>query len=72
MAGIEVLGFALWNVNRLDDGPFKCIMYMQGGNPSESVKSMCESIVRDQIAKHTIQQLMTNSRELRDLLRIDL
>jgi len=27
MQGLEVRGFAIWTVNRAEDGPFKCYKY---------------------------------------------
>lgn len=72
MQGLEVEGFAIWSVNREEDGPFKCYKYTQGGDANENVKTMCESIVRNQIANSTLTDVLTNRNLLRDSMKKDL
>ncbi|KAL4455783.1 hypothetical protein ABPG74_003193 [Tetrahymena malaccensis] len=72
MQGLEVSGFAIWSVHREGDGPFKCYKYTQGGNANENVRIMCESILRHQIANHTLTEVLTNRNMLRDSMKVDL
>lgn len=51
MQGVQVDGVAFWTVYRYEDGPFRCYKYMQGGgDANSSVRTMCESIVRNEMA----------------------
>ncbi|CAL6107764.1 SPFH_domain/Band 7 family protein [Hexamita inflata] len=72
MQGIEVSGFAIWSVNREGDGPFKSYKYTQDGNANGNVQTMCESIVRHEIANHSMQEILTNRNMLRDEMKDDL
>ncbi|CAL5998563.1 SPFH_domain/Band 7 family protein [Hexamita inflata] len=72
MQGIEVSGFAIWSVNREGDGPFRSYKYTQDGNANGNVQTMCESIVRHQIANHSMQDILTNRNTLRDEMKADL
>lgn len=72
MQGIEVSGFAIWSVNREGDGPFKSYKYTQDGNANSNVQTMCESIVRHEIANHSMSEILTNRNMLRDEMKVDL
>eukprot|EP00703_Trepomonas_sp_PC1_P004277 JAP92329.1 SPFH domain/Band 7 family protein [Trepomonas sp. PC1] len=72
MQGVEVSGFAIWSVNREGDGPFKSYKYTQDGNANQNVCTMCESIVRNKIANHSMQEILTDRNILRDEMRADL
>jgi regulator of protease activity HflC (stomatin/prohibitin superfamily) len=45
---------------------------MQGGDPNASVKTMCESIVRNQLANCTLDQVLRNRHLVRDQMKEDL
>jgi hypothetical protein len=66
MQGLSVSGFAIWGVHRIEDGPYKCFKYMQGGSPDENVKTLCESVVRFVIANTKMTDVITNRQKLRD------
>ncbi|EGR30512.1 spfh domain band 7 family protein [Ichthyophthirius multifiliis] len=65
MQGIQVKGFAIWEVNSYGDGPFNCYKYSQGGTANDNVRTMCESILRNTIANNSLKDVLTD----RDLLR---
>lgn len=72
MQGLEISGFAIWSVFRDGEGPFKCYKYTQGGNANENVRTMCESIVRHEIAQHSLHEVLTNRGVLRDSMKKEL
>lgn len=65
MQGVEVKGFAIWEVNSNDDGPFNCYKYSQGGTANDNVRTMCESILRNTIVNNKLTDVLRD----RDLLR---
>lgn len=65
MQGISIEGFAFWIVDREAGGPLKCYKYMDGGNANRHVKTLCESIVRNELANCKLANVMKN----RDLFK---
>lgn len=65
MQGIIIEGFAFWSVFRDDDGPFRCYKYLQGCDANDSVRALCESVLRNLIANSTIDEVMKNRSHLR-------
>ncbi len=65
MQGIVIEGFAFWSVFRDDDGPFRCYKYLQGCDANDSVRALCESVLRNLIANSTIDEVMKNRNHLR-------
>lgn len=66
MQGIIIQGNAFWSVFREEDGPFRCYKYLQGCDANESVRALCQSVLRNLIANSTIDQVMKNRSHLRD------
>lgn len=50
---------------RDDDGPFRCYKYLQGCDANDSVKALCEGVLRNLIANSTIDEVMKNRNHLR-------
>lgn len=69
MQGVEIDGVAFWSVYREDDGPFRCYKYMEGNNANESVKVMCESLLRNLIANSTLDDVLRNRKYLRERIK---
>ncbi len=65
MQGVSIEGYAFWSVYREEDGPFKCYKYMQGGSADANVRTLCESMVRNQLANSKLDDVLKN----RDLLK---
>ena len=65
MQGIIIEGFAFWSVFRDGDGPFRCYKYMQGFDANESVRALCEGVLRNIIANSTIDEVMKNRNHMR-------
>lgn len=72
MQGIVIQGFAFWSVFRDDEGPFKCYKYLQGCDANDSVKALCESVLRNLIANSTIDEVMRNRDHLRSNMQMEL
>ena len=70
--GVEISGFAFWSVFREGDGPFKCYKYMQGGDPNANVRTMCESVIRSQLANSSLMDVLRNRTLIRDKMKKDL
>jgi len=45
---------------------------MQGGDANNMVRTLCESIVRNQIANNVMKDVMTNRDMLREAMKKDL
>lgn len=72
MQGIEISGFAVWTVYREEDGPFRCYKYVQGGDANSNIKTVCESIIRDQIANSTLSEVLFQRNVIRERTRKEL
>lgn len=72
MQGIVIEGFAFWSVYRDGDGPFKCYKYMQGFDANESVRALCEGVLRNIIANSTIDEVMKNRDHMRNNMHAEL
>ena len=57
---------------RLEDGPFRCYKYMEGNNANDSIKAMCESVLRSLIANSTLDDVLRNRSYLRDEIKSQL
>lgn len=71
MQGVEVEGFAIWGVYRKDQGPFKAYSNLNGmgaegrGQASTNLANMAESILRSQVATMTIEDVLTQRKNMR-------
>ena len=72
MQGVSIEGYAFWQVYRKDDGPFRCYKYMQGYGANENVKTLCESIVRNELANSHLHDVITKRDQLRDNVKNEL
>lgn len=73
MLGVEVEGVAFWSVNRKGQGPFNCYKYMQGGvDANSSVRTVCESIVRNEMANCSLQEVLRERTKLKERMRREL
>lgn len=45
---------------------------MQGGNPNANVRTMCESVIRNQLANSTLMEVLKNRNLIRDNMKRDL
>lgn len=52
MQGIEIAGSAVWGIKK--EEPLKYFIYMAGGNPNDTIRLLCESVVRNTIANTEI------------------
>ena len=73
--GVEVSGFAVWVVNREADGPFKAYKHLGGlsaaglKSANENLANMAESVIRSEVAKMTIDSVMTKREAVREAVR---
>jgi flotillin len=73
MLGVEVEGVAFWSVNRKGQGPFNCYKYMHGGgDANNSVRTVCESIVRNEMANCSLQEVLRERIKLKERMRREL
>ena len=72
MQGISIEGFAFWTVDRIGEGPFKCFKYMSEGNANEHVRTLCESIVRNEIANFKLNEVIKNRDLLKEKIKTEL
>lgn len=74
MLGVEVEGVAFWSVNRQGQGPFNCYKYMHGsgGDANSSVRTVCESIVRNEMANCSLQEVLRERIKLKERMRREL
>eukprot|EP00808_Paulinella_micropora_P003017 g23388.t1 len=72
MQGVQISGFCMWTIFRDDDGPFKAYRYLDGLSASglaqanTNMTSMAESVIRAQVAKMTIQEVLKNREVIRE------
>ena len=62
----------IWEVDPEGDGPFNCFKYTQDGRADESVKTMCESILRSALANLDLRSIMTSREILIEYMKSDL
>lgn len=72
MQGVSIEGYAFWQVYREKDGPFRCYKYMQGYGANDNVKTLCESIVRNELANSHLSDVITKRDQLRDNVKNEL
>lgn len=78
MQGIEVSGFLVWAVNRVDDGPFKAYKYGMVGSPElayqadANIRGMAESIIRHQVANLEMATVIANRELMRNTVRAEM
>jgi hypothetical protein len=68
MQGVEITAVLMWTVNRLDDGPYRFYKYAGGQSieaANDTLRLVSESILRNVVANHTINEIMSQ----RDLIR---
>lgn len=72
MQGVSIEGYAFWQVYREGDGPFRCYKYMQGYGANDNVKTLCESIVRNELANSHLNDVITKRDQLRENVKNEL
>lgn len=72
MQGVSIEGNAFWTVFREGEGPFKCYKYMQGGSANDHVRTLCESIIRNELANSKLDDVLKNRNLLRDNIKNNL
>jgi regulator of protease activity HflC (stomatin/prohibitin superfamily) len=72
MQGVSIEGYAFWQVYRKEDGPFRCYKYMQGDGANDNVKTLCESIVRNELANSNLNDVITKRDQLRENVKTEL
>lgn len=72
MQGVRVIGFAIFNVLRTDDGPFRYYKYVQGAGDEgarDNLKSMAESLMRKHVATTALNDVLCDREVLRQSVR---
>lgn len=73
MQGVQIEGIAFWSVYRYENGPFNCYKYMYGGaDANTSVQTMCESIMRSQIANSSLDEVLRQRNKLKKKMKDEL
>ena len=69
--GIEITGVVLWSVHRSEDGPFKFFKYAgnEGDAANDNLKMVAESIVRNTVANHSINEILSQREMIRGTLK---
>ncbi|MCY3412321.1 MAG: SPFH domain-containing protein [Candidatus Heimdallarchaeota archaeon] len=77
LSGVQISGFLIWSIFREDEGPFKAYKNIKSieneltedSEINSNLRSMAESIVRDQIANLEIRDVLTQRELVRDRVR---
>ena len=69
--GIEITGVVLWSVHREEDGPFKYFKYSgsDAEMANENLRMVAESIVRNTVANHSINEILSQREMIRQTLK---
>lgn len=79
MQGVEVSGILVWTIFSKKDGPLTCfksfgedIMLRKSKDATSKIQSMAISVLRNQIANMSIDEILKNREKMRDAIKTEM
>ena len=79
MQGVEVSGILVWTIYNKEDGPLTCfksfgedIMLRKSRDATSKIQSMAISVLRNQIANMSIDEILKNREKMRDAIKTEM